>query len=362
MSNQTPQKNGEKQDIKLKLAGASYVLGDAAMMIAGKIRGENNVVQGGAIWMAGGIGTALFGNPKQDTQLRILSHRLERHLKKNGIEIPNDARAQAELLKKPSVWQSIELFLYEHPSEILNAAYAVGAGFLLHHGVRQLRSGEMKLLPTHWGINEIRDTVSAKFWIGALVMAGALSGLLIKEDPEAKKKAEHGNIVDKVVAFATEKPLRVSGALYTANNAFLALDFAHDISVAKTKYGANAIKPHNFSGLQLACYLFANTMLLMSPRNQVNKEGFSETEVKQLQEAAASIIAAQPKETQNALMKDMSEFMSKQAGITVKPAELEAQLKEELHRVTTQSPAERRFAKREAARAAAAEAHHSPSL
>jgi len=353
MSDRTPQEKQPEKDVKLKLAGASYMLGDAAMMLAGKIRGEQNVIAGGATWFLGGVGAAVYGNPDSDRQMKILSSRLENHLKKKGVTIPADVRGQSELLKEKSFWDNIENFLYSHPSEILNGAYAIGATMLLHGGMKELSSKSKTLLPKSFNLHAV-DTMSTQFWMGGIILAGALAGLLIKEDPEAKKKAENGNIVDKVVAFATEKPLRVSGALYTLNNGFLAATALQDWHAAKTTYAGHNFKPHYFSTLQLACYLFSNAMLLMSPREQVNKDGFGKSEIAQLEEAAAQIIAAQPKEVQGALIADMSQFMSKQAGIKLKPEQIETQLTEHLNNVTTTSPAERRFAAREAQRAAVA--------
>lgn len=336
MSDQAPHKNSDQKDVKLKLAGMSYILGDVAMMTAGHLRGESHVFRGGATWMLGGIGAAVFGNPNQEMQLKILMNRLERHLKKNGVEIPTDARQQSTLLKQGSFWDVATEFLYEHPSQILNTAYALGAGMVMHGSLKE----GTKNLP-------------ANFWMGAVILVGALSGLLLKEKPESEKKSENGN----PIAFITNRPLLVSGGAYMAGNIFLAGKIAKDVEKYKNTVGV--IKPYFASGTQLGCYLVANSLLMMSPRNQVDKAGFSVTQIGQLQEAAASIIAAQPKEVQASLIKDMSEFMSKQAGISLKPEQLEAQLKQQLHTVTTTTPAERRYTTRLAQREAAEQTSHS---
>lgn len=346
----------QENDVKLRLAGVSYMLGDAAMATAGHIRGKSDVVSGAATWFAGGVGAALYGNPDKDMQLRILANRLERHLDQKGIRIPADTKERSELLKDRNFWDSFNEFMFEHPSEVLNGAYALGAGMLLHDGIKDIGGKNLSVLPKGFS-KEALGKVSTNFWMGAIIMAGALAGLLIKEDPNAQEKAKNGNIVDKAVAFVTEKPLRVSGALYTVNNGFLALQLAQDWNARSTTYGAKNIKPHYFSALQLACYLFSNAMLLMSPRDQVSKGGFSTEDVAKLEEAAAQIIMAQPRETQEMLVKDMSVFMSQQAGVNQSAEQIEAQLKSRLHVVSTQSPAERRFATRLAQRELAEQAN-----
>ncbi|MFN7402159.1 MAG: hypothetical protein ACK5R4_07495, partial [Alphaproteobacteria bacterium] len=58
---------------KLKLAGVSYMLGDAAMMVAGHMRGKKNVVASAATWLVGGGAAAWYGNPHTEQQLHILA-------------------------------------------------------------------------------------------------------------------------------------------------------------------------------------------------------------------------------------------------------------------------------------------------
>lgn len=299
-------------DKKLKLAGYSYMLGDAAMMAADVVRGNRNAIGAigaGGIWFAGGAAAARYGNPNADKQLELIANKLERHLKKNGVTIPEGIREQNALLKKETTWQRIEDFLYEHPSEMLNASYALGAGMLVKQGIEQMKAGSHTLLPGG-------GNLSAKFWIGSIVATGALIGLFAKEDPQAKEKARNGGFVDKVLGFVREKPLRTTSALYFLNNGFLAADAWQDFKKAKPggEFHAKGMKPHYFSTLQLATYLFSNTMLAMSSRNQISS-AMDTGRLAQMEDAAARIIAAQPGEVQQALLGDISRYLAEQKGL-----------------------------------------------
>jgi hypothetical protein len=333
-SDEPSKKHGERQwsDITLKLAGSSYMLGDVMMFLAGVARATPDILSkkqtwldvakgeagGGLAWFLGGVGAAYYGNPNAEKQLEIQAHRLEYYLKQKGVTIPQDAREQAKLLRKKSFWGHLDEFFCEHPSEILNSMYALGSGMLLYKSFTKdlTQAGGKSLFPKQFNLKAL-DKVSTNFWIGGIVLIGTLIGLFVKEDPEAKKKAEKGNAFDKAIAFVREKPLRVSAGFYTLNNVFLGLQAWQDTSQRASHFGSQKFKPHYFSTVQLAVYLFGNAMLMMSNRDQVSKRGFKPEEIAQLEDAAAHIIAAQPQEVQQAMLADVSKHMATQKGITI---------------------------------------------
>ncbi len=343
---------------KLKLAGMSYMLGDAAMIGAGTVRKFKDPVTGelkregfyksalsASIWMAGGIVAALFGNPDKEMQLRIQASRLERHLQKQGVTIPEDVRARAELFKDRGLWEKTQEFLYEHPSEILNGSYAVGAANLIRGGVEQVFSKKTHgLLPGNGKLPMAND-----LWIGGLILAGALIGLCVKEDKGAVKKAEGKGPMEKAIAFVAEKPLRVTAGFYGVNNLFLASKAWQDFN-QRALYQGEAMKAHYFSGTQLGCYLFSNLMLFLSPREQINHNSFNPSDIAKLEDAAAALIANQPKEAQDSIIKSMSAFMSEQLGGAHSAETIATELRQRLQPKTTLSPTESRHVERIAAR------------
>ncbi|MES2985111.1 MAG: hypothetical protein V4735_07990 [Pseudomonadota bacterium] len=306
------------QDKTLKAAGVGYMAGDAAMAAAGIARGKGwgSSVGGAMTWFAGGLAAAHFGNPDVEKQLQIQASKLEAHLKKNGVTIPDEARAQSALLADKTAWSYVEQFMYEHPSELLNGMYALGASMLLHGGLKEHSELGKTLLPKALTKAAFAN-VSSKFWIGALVGAGALTGLLVKENPNPAPQDPNAGWLDHAIASVKDHPLRASAALYTVNNGFLALQAWQDFQGRDLAYASTSFKPHYASGLQLAAYLFSNAMLFSSSRNQITRHGFASQDMARLEDAAACVIAMQSPKVQQAVLEDVSRFMATQQGVTL---------------------------------------------
>lgn len=343
------------KDKTLKIAGAGYTVGDLAMAQAAHLRGEKDVFDGALIWLAGGIAAARYGNPSGDRQLSMFSQKLEAHLKEQGIEIPDDTRQQNALLKKPDFIARCENFLYQHPSEMLNAAYAIGAALLLKNGVKELSSGKKQFMPKlEGGLNVSSaiawaNNISKNFWMGALVGGGALSGLFIKEDPNAREHAKGKGFFARMGAYIQEKPLRLTGTLYGANNIFTVLKALEDHS-HRGQY-TTAMKPHHFSGITAATYILSNILLTSVSRDSSGK-GFTPAQINKLEEAAALMIAAQPPEKQQQLFTEVAEFMAHQKSVPLSAAEIETQLAARVRTLSspaTEAPATQ-FAAKETAR------------
>ena len=352
----TPEKTGKSwRDKALQVAGAGYSVGDVAMGAAGILRGKDSidVVKGSLIWLAGGLAAAKYGHPDPHKQLEIFSQKFEQHLKTQGVTIPDDVRAQNALLKKPTFLQKCESFLYQHPSEMLNLAYAIGSAFVLKTGIQEVRAGKDIFPKLSKGFTaEAIANMSNSFWIGGLVGSGALAGLLIKEDPEAMKKAEHGNTLEKMAAYIKEKPLRLTGTLYGLNNIFTVMQARDDYK--KRADFKSALKPHHFSTATAATYIMSNVLLTSASRDQ-NASGFSGESMAKLEEMAAQIIAAEPAAKQKELLADVSTYLASQKGITLKAPEIAQALAERISTLTQErlQPAveQAKWAAREASRA-----------
>jgi len=339
----TAETDEKKPGIKgnaLKIAGAGYSIGDLTMAQAAKLRGEKGVLNGAAIWLAGGLAAARYGNPNPDKQMEIFASKLEVHLKEQGVEIPDDVRARDALLQKPGFIRQCENFLYQHPSELLNAAYAIGAAFLLKDGIKDLNAGK-KLLPKFengFGAKAVVESVngiSKNFWMGALVGGGALSGLFIKEDPHAREHAKDKGVLARMGAYIQEKPLRLTGTLYGANNIFTVLKTVEDYSNRGLYSGA--FKPHHFSGTTAGTYILSNILLSTVSRDSTSKS-FTPEQLGKLEQAAAEIIAAQPDEKRHPLVKQVADYMAHQKGVNQTPEALELEIHNRVHALTGQGP------------------------
>ncbi len=290
------------KDKSLKAAGYAYLVGDASLFTSGMMAGRHKEAASGLLWGVGGLVCAKYANPSAEKQLKLLGSRLGDYLRKEGVEIPVNAEVK-DLLKPGGVIDTVESFLYKYPSQVLNATYAVGAGTMVRSGLQH---------------NKKWDIAS-----GALIAAGALSGLLIHEkapDPENPPKTAFA----KAASWLQEKPLRISGGFFAVNNAALIM------SALNERKENPAQKSYMFKFLTAASYIFGNSMLAMSSKeNKGNKEHCDEA-LEKLSTASAQIIAAQPKEVQDGLVQHIAAFLSAQPEVTEKADSIAAMLQQKL--------------------------------
>lgn len=306
------------RDKKLKLAGYSYLLGDAALAASGLAQGKGGreVFGTGAIWAAGAVGAAVWGNPTVEKQLEILGTQIASRLQDQGATLTDATRSDIPLLKNSQgMLNRLDHFLYKHPTELLNSAYAIGSAILLHGGIKNFSQTKGKIHAA----------------MGGLVMAGALGGLLIKEDPNARKKADQNSFLSRTTAFIKEKPMRFSGTMYWVNNIFTVANAVSDRKLPAGKFG---LRPHWFSVTTAASYILANGLLFMSPRDQIAEQGFAGHHIAELEDAAARIIAAQPVHIQQALLSDISHYMAEEKGIKLPPEQIAQALANRITEIT----------------------------
>lgn len=276
----------------MKSAGYAYLIGDAALATAGILSGDKKVLSSGVLWWLGGLGAARYGNPNTETRLKLLGQKLGDYLRKQGVEIPSTPSTEL-LAQENGIIDHVERFFYEHPSELLNAMYALGAVQLMQSGIKG-KSFDRKAS-------------------GALVAAGALAGLLIHE----KAPSEHHppqNILAKMVSWAQEKPLRISGSLYWLNNIFLFKDAVAESKINPTS-GA-------FRFITAGTYIFANTMLSLTSKKMDASDSQPMEAMQQLADIAAHIITAQPPQAQNALIEQISGYLAAQPETSLKAEEI----------------------------------------
>ncbi len=329
----SPEPKKEEKPIALKLAGAGYILGDAGGYFAAKARGKPDSAWGYATWFAGGLAAAAFGNPSKEAQLKLTAHKLQNYLSDRGIAIPKDAREQDALLKKPNFLTVLTDFLHEHPSEMLNGMFAIGAGMLVKSGYSEITKSALEKqkyvfpkLPSSLSAAELSQfakRTNSIFWSGLLVGAGAISGLLIKEDPTAREEAKDGSFTDKVLAYIKEKPLRLTSLLYGANNIFAVLmTVADHQDQHKPEFKkVMGLKAHHLTGTMAASYILSN-MLLHSVSRDQTKAGFDAGEVARLEEMAATVIASQPAEKQQQALQEVSAFLATQKNIKLQAPQI----------------------------------------
>lgn len=297
------------KDSSLKAAGWSYLIGDAAFVASGVFdktkdkKGKWDHAKVGLYWGLGGLAAARYGNPSAEKQIELLCTRLGEYLKKQGVEIPKSPKT-ADLTKHNGIIDQIEAFLYAHPSEMLNTIYALGAGQLITENYPKLRDAKKNKLTT-----EQLNSVKSDLATGILVGAGSLAGLLI---PEKKPDPDHPpqGVLEKAKAWVQEKPLRVSAALFWAGNGVMTYGaFAKRNEALKSGSGD---KSYLWRFLIAGSYIFANALLSLSSKgHSAEKSDITP----QLADVSATVIAAQPKEVQEALVQNIAGYLSAQPEI-----------------------------------------------
>lgn len=299
----------------LKASGLLYMVGDAALVTSELMRGNTNGAVGAALYGVAGLTTAVYGNPSAEKKFELLSGRISKHLHEQGIVLPeHGAISRDELAKDGGIIQTIEGFLYQHPSEILNALFAIGGTQLVKGGLAP-KAGQSK------------DYMLAAS--GALVTTGALVGLLVPEKKHDANAPAPPDTFGKVKQWVEEKPLRATGYLYGLNNFTLLGSAYQDYKKSATQVG-NAKYSYIPKLVTVATYFAANIFLSKSSKDNTKADGDEQKFYDALENASAQIILAQPPALQAKMLQQMAGYLSAQPEVTMPANVLAAQLETRL--------------------------------
>jgi hypothetical protein len=296
----------------LKAAGAGFIVADSALITSGVLAGKYKEASAGIFGLTAGFVGARYGNPTAERQLEQMYRKLGPYLRKQNVEIPEIPTAEA-LSKDGGLLSNIESSLYENPSQVMNLLYSV-------IGVQFVRSG-------------IQHNSSDMKKSGGLLIAGALAGLLIQEkkpDPEHPPEGA----VQKAWSWIQEKPLRLTGTLFTANQFFLAKD-------ALREKAANPGKnSYMFKLIAVASFVFGNTMMALTSKAHGGGNKMDEETLSNLSDTCTRIIAAQPPEVQTALIEHIAGYLADQPNVGMKASEISTMLREKMQSVAKTHAAE----------------------
>ena len=349
---------GDKiKEKSLKAAGLFYLVGDAGLMISGKLRGDMEEMKSGLAYSSSSIVLARYGEKKADRLMDGLYDKLLAEFAREGVDLPQLGHASAEELGKPGgIVERIENFLYDHPAEVNNAINAYAGMEFLRAGLNQNNVG--------------------KQLAGTFVTAGMLVGLLVPEKAAPKtvsleemaEKAKElpedervwvrpddtRSLLRKAVDYVQESPLRTGGRLAMTNNFFQAQGALSDrrkSADALAELQTNGA-PENelqaaqrqghawkFNMLAAGSYLIANGLLSISSKKaSARTDNLDEQDpFEELYAASASILAAQPEETRYDLVNKMAFFLAEQKEIPYSAADLAERIHEKIDALA-QSP------------------------
>lgn len=295
---------GSLRENSLKTTGYALLVGDASLFAAGALKGDWKEASAGWVWALGGVVCAKYANPDAEAQFKLLSSRLRDYLHKQGVEIPKNPDTQT-LTREDGLIDRAEAFLHTYPSQLLNTAFAIGGAQLLRSGYKANNHG----------------TIAS----GALVVAGALAGLLV---PEKKPDPDHPakGIIGKTMEWFQEKPLRISSGLFALNNPTMVWSGINDQRSGKSGY--------MFKYLTAASYIFGNLMMSMSSKSNHGDNDNSRVAMEKLANTAASVIAAQAPQIQEGLIQQISGFLAAQPEAHLKADEIADMLHKKLAEVS----------------------------
>lgn len=289
----------------IKAAGAGFLFADSSLIMSGLLAGDGKISSAGAFGISAGIVGTRYGNPKAEKQLEQLNRRLGAYLRKQGVTIPKES-APEELTKQGGIVEHIEAFLYDNPSQIMNIFYSL-------IGVQFARAGRQ---------HHDNKLVTS----GALLISGALAGILIPEkkpDPENPPKGAAQKVWNKI----QEKPLRLTSTLFNLNQVSLAMSALDDRKRNPQQ------KSYIFKLMAVAGFVFGNTMFALSSKSQ-ESEKMNPAVLEPLAETSARVIAAQPKELQDALLDQVAGFLSSQPNVPMKADKMSELLRTKLAEIS----------------------------
>jgi hypothetical protein len=212
-----------------KAIGDLYLIGDAALAVNGilayqaeKRLGNHkdakiqlNDIKAGGLWALGGLAMARYEDRPFEKQMEALEHRLAAHFQEQGITLTEEVLLKAKKENDKGFFQKFEDFCYKYPKEILNAVYGIGACFLIKGGHDDLKDILAAEQNRSFKARDIYDVSS--LGMGLSILAGALSGLLIKN--KSKEQIEEEGIGSFRGAIH-EHASWFNGGFYLLNNVF----------------------------------------------------------------------------------------------------------------------------------------------
>jgi len=303
-----------------KLGGWGYMIGDASIFLHGLLDYINNhdreSAKGRMItglgWGAGAIALAKYGKRSVVDQLDRLEHKLADFLVKENVPLDPEILKQASEEQRRSWFSKLEDFVYNHPTETLNAYYAAAATGLVYSGMK----------------NPDRDAGKGDLFSGLTVIVGALLGIFIKEKgPKQLEREGHAtDLIGSIRQKIESKPLAVSSMIFAANNygtyqgAMAEYRQTHGRTEVDKATGATVHHPgsgtnqHRYAlrFLTLGCYLTSNLLVgVGSKKNSGTPEEHAAAQEAMLQTIAHNFAQLSPAQ-QEYMATRTAEYLCKQ--------------------------------------------------
>lgn len=263
-------------------------------------------VKGMALWSAGGVAMAAFGNRSAEKELAALEDKLYVYLQDNGVEIGEGRLARALKERNKGVLKKLEDFAYQYPAEIMHGAFVLGSVGLLRSGINDFTNGK--------GFGTLG--------MGICCLAGSLIGVLVKEkSPEELSKLEPAkNFGDKASRWLQAHANKATAALYFSNNLFSIESIREDYNLYRNKshktFDKERAKSPIFSNLYkwrvgaVSTYVFGAGVLQATSKSSGAGGEAVDNAKQHLMDEMADIIRQQPQEQRQLIIGQVSEYLS----------------------------------------------------
>lgn len=296
------------KDKSLETCGWSYIVGDVALLASGLMSGRNKEALSGALYTAGGLVLAGYGNVKTEHHLRRVAERTAQQLKQQAGGLPEECGLFTILKeKRHGVLPHIDDLLTRYPSQTTLSIYAMGALAMLQSGLKHNKS---------WDV-----------FYGATVGAAGIGSIII---PEKRKDEKHDekpptDLFGRLWSWIEEKPLRMAGYAYIVGGLALGMS-------AYREYLENPRqKSYIAKFITTGTYLFGDVLIALSNKDHTNAGGtFDAEEQRRITALAAEGIASYPKEMRAGLVHQMAGFLSTQPEMQGKAADIAAAIGEQV--------------------------------
>jgi hypothetical protein len=286
----------------LARAGRSFVIADGFLAASGILSGKWKEAFAGFFGWAAGLVGWRYGELNMEKQTRYIHQELGQHLKEKGVAIP-ETEQNKDMATPQGLVDKTEAFIYSHPSQVMNGFYSLV-------GLQFVRSA----------LQHSKPSLLAS---GVLLITGALNAIFMPEkapDPENPPQTLFGKIKEKLQT----RPLDTTGKLFNLNQITLIGDVAHEAIREPTKptYLLKGAAAYNF--------IRGNNLMGQADKALGKVTKLDAEHADKVLQSSARVIAAQPEQQRDALLTDISAYLSEKPSMGMDQATLVQKLQDAL--------------------------------
>lgn len=298
---------------KKQLVGYGYIVSNLAVMSNGLIaymKGDTEHTRNaglgravtGLLWNIPAVMLGHYGGQPVERQLDRMQHKLAAFMQQEGVPLDAGTLKKADEEKQRGWFSKLEDFLYQYSIETNDVMVAASSLGMMYSGIERRREGK-----TESGNRNIA--------VSALTMGAALTSIMVPEKTEAQiaAKGQTGTLWGRL----QKSPLAASSSFFLAADVMEGMGALAEYKNAKALAKDNPFKPWAFgmsalSALTMVSFLASDSLLGTGSKKASGGAEEHEKAKQQLLKEAATILAAQPKESREALIQKTVEYMIKQ--------------------------------------------------